>query len=115
VVAKLLVPPHLPAHPLFVASNFGDRHRRLLWLQYFWFRHIFLLTAAQAARCQHTVVSLMRDRKLEVQEMAANTLSGMLKGLSEPAFDALRSDLLQQAQTLFPHRQRRRAGTVEFR
>lgn len=51
-------------------------------LQYFWFRHIFLLTPQQAEKCQQTVVSLMRDRKLEVQEMATNTLSGILPLLS---------------------------------
>lgn len=52
----------------------------------------------------------MKDRKLEVQEMAAGTLAGMLKSLAEPAFDSLRIDLLQQAQQLFPSRRKRAAG-----
>lgn len=80
-------------------------------LQYFWFRHIFVLSAEQSSRCQQLVVQLTKDKKLEVQEMAARTLAGLLKGLSDSAFNALRSDLLQQAQQLFPRRrQKNRAG-----
>ena len=83
----------------------------LLVLQYFWFRHLFTLSSEQAARCQQIVVQLMRDKKLEVQEMAAGTLAGLLKGLSQPAFNELRSDLLHQAQQLFPRRQKNRSGS----
>lgn len=50
------------------------------------------------------IVRLMKDKKLEVQEMAAATLAGLLKGLSEPAFNALRADLLQQARRMFPRK-----------
>ena len=58
-------------------------------------------------------MQLTKDKKLEVQEMAARTLAGLLKGLSEPAFNALRSDLLHQAQQLFPHRrQKKKAGKL---
>ena len=70
-----------------------------------------MLSPEQSARCQQLVVQLTKDKKLEVQEMAARTLAGLLKGLSEPAFNALRSDLLRQAQQLFPlRRQKSKAG-----
>lgn len=84
-------------------------------MQYFWFRHIFLLSAEQSSRCQQLVVQLTKDKKLEVQEMAARTLAGLLKGLSEPAFNALRADLLQQAQQLFPRRrQKTKSGRLHL-
>ena len=82
----------------------------VLGLQYFWFRNIFLMSPPQSTACQQLVVRLMRDGKLEVQEMAASTLAGMLKGLSEPAFRALQSDLLAQANRLFPKSRKRGAG-----
>lgn len=84
--------------------------KTLLPVQYFWFRHLFTLSHEQSAQCQELVVQLMRDKKYEVQEMAAGTLAGLLKGLSEPEFNALRSELLQQAQQLFPRRQRSGSG-----
>lgn len=85
-----------------------------LLVQYFWFRHLFTLPAEQSAQCQQLVVQLTRDKKYEVQEMAAGTLAGLLKGLSEPAFHSLRCDLLHQAQQLFPKRNRSRAGNLSF-
>lgn len=54
---------------------------------------------------------LMRDKKLEVQELAADTLSGMLKGLSEADFTSIRADLLEQMALQFPKGLQRRAGT----
>ena len=82
----------------------------VLGLQYFWFRNIFLMSPPQSTACQQLVVRLMRDGKLEVQEMAASTLAGMLKGLSEPEFHTLQSDLVAQANRLFPKSRKRGAG-----
>lgn len=47
--------------------------------QYLWFRHTFVLTAGQAAELRGLAVAALADRKLEVGELAASTLSGMLK------------------------------------
>ena len=47
--------------------------------QYLWFRHTFVLTAEQAAELRSLAVAALSDRKLEVGELAASTLSGMLK------------------------------------
>jgi len=47
--------------------------------QYLWFRHTFVLTAEQAAALRGLAISALADRKLEVGELAAGTLSGMLK------------------------------------
>ena len=48
-------------------------------VQVFWFRHMFLLSAEDAAAVQQLVVQLLGDKKLEVQELAARTLSGLIQ------------------------------------
>ena len=48
----------------------------LVFSQYFWFRHCFLLTAQQGQAVQQLVTDMLLDKKLEVQELAAKTLSG---------------------------------------
>ena len=52
---------------------------RLTGAQVFWFRHMFLLSAEDAAAVQQLVVQLLGDKKLEVQELAARTLSGLIQ------------------------------------
>ncbi len=53
--------------------------RQLCGAQYLWFRHTFVLTAGQSAELRGLAVAALADRKLEVGELAASTLSGMLK------------------------------------
>ena len=48
-------------------------------MQVFWFRHIFLLSAGDADAVEQLVVQLLADKKLEVQELAARTLSGLIQ------------------------------------
>jgi len=50
----------------------------LVFAQYFWFMHCFLLTTHQGEAVQQLVVSMLSDRKLEVQDLAAASLSGWL-------------------------------------
>ena len=57
-------------------------------MQVFWFRHIFLLSAEDADAVEQLVVQLLADKKLEVQELAARTLSGLIQ---------VRHDLLNDA------------------
>ena len=48
----------------------------LVFAQYFWFRHCFLLTGQQGQLVQQLVVTMLSDKKLEVQDLAASSLSG---------------------------------------
>lgn len=48
----------------------------LVFAQYFWFRHCFLLTGEQGQQVQQLVVHMLSDKKLEVQNLAASSLSG---------------------------------------
>jgi hypothetical protein len=56
-------------------------------LQHFWFRHVFLFPEEDSQAIQSMTVELLSDKKLEVQELAASTLSGLLQvcSLSPPA------------------------------
>lgn len=49
----------------------------LVFAQYFWFRHCFLLTGQQGQLVQQLVVTMLADKKLEVQDLAASSLSGL--------------------------------------
>lgn len=49
----------------------------LVFAQYFWFRHCFLLTGQQGQAVQQLVVTMLADKKLEVQDLAASSLSGL--------------------------------------
>ena len=51
----------------------------LVFAQYFWFRHCFLLTGQQGQLVQQLVVTMLSDKKLEVQDLAASSLSGLSK------------------------------------
>lgn len=48
-------------------------------VQYLWFRHVFLLSEEDSRAIQSMAVELLADKKLEVQELAATTLSGLLQ------------------------------------
>lgn len=62
------------------------------------------MSEAQISACQDMAIRLIADRKLEIQENAARTLAGMLKPLSPEAFDALKSNLLEQLNKQAPRR-----------
>lgn len=53
-------------------------------------------------------MSSLADNKREVQEMAASTLSGLLKGLPNSKATAIRNQLLQQHATFFSDQKRKR-------
>ncbi|KAI3424360.1 hypothetical protein D9Q98_009913 [Chlorella vulgaris] len=92
------------------AELWPERASALLFAQYFWFRHTFLLGPQGTARVQAMVVAMLSDPKLEVREMAATTLSGLLKGLPPKDADALRQNFTDQALQLFPLNKRRRTA-----
>lgn len=80
--------------------------------QYFWFRHAFLLNRTGADQIQGAALALLHDRKLEVQDMAAALLAGLLKGLTPTTFSQLRQQCIQQAETLFPAKRHRKKAAA---
>ena len=78
--------PHLPSALLLQVVEtlstsahiepWAARAAGLVFAQYFWFRHCFLLTPQQGQLVQQLVVTMLSDKKLEVQDLAASSLSG---------------------------------------
>ena len=80
--------------------------------QYFWFRHAFLLGPSGADAIQGAALALLRDKKLEVQDMAAALLAGLLKGLSPSAAAELRQQCIADVEAAFPAKGRRRKSAA---
>jgi hypothetical protein len=59
------------------------------------------------------VVRMLGDRKLEVQDLAATTLSGILKGLPPADAGALRAQFIAAAEEQFPVGRKRVRGSRE--
>ena len=57
-------------------DTWAERASALVFLQYFWFRHAFLLGPGGTAAVLEAVRLRLADAKLEVRELAALTLSG---------------------------------------
>ena len=71
------------------------------------------MSVAQTTACQNLATQLIHDRKLEIQENAARTLAGMLKGLTPEAFVELKDSLLKQLdEQAPPHASRREIGKL---
>ncbi|BDA49513.1 probable proteasome activator complex subunit 4 [Coccomyxa sp. Obi] len=90
------------------ATLWPTRAAALVFAQYFWFRHIFLLSDEDRRSIQAMTVQLLADKKLEVQDLAKSTLAGLIKGLPEEAAKALREEFLAKAEAIFPVRSRGR-------
>lgn len=90
------------------AELWTERAAALAFLQYFWFRHGPVLGRQGTAQVVEEVLQRLEDSKLEVRELAAATLSGVLRGLAPEEQAALRKRCLARAADLFPGRRRRR-------
>ena len=96
-VVLMLPSGGLAAQILYACSAHGN-----VVVQYFWFRHCFLLSASQMEAILGLVTAMLADRKLEVAQLAAVSLSGLLKALPAPSIQALRQQYLDTAQAIKP-------------
>ncbi|KAL6772361.1 hypothetical protein ACKKBG_A29920 [Auxenochlorella protothecoides x Auxenochlorella symbiontica] len=90
------------------AELWPERASALVYLQYFWFRHVFLLGTAGTAALVTAVVERLSDAKLEVRDLAAATLSGLLKGMEESKTASLRAAFLADVERLLPAKRGRK-------
>lgn len=79
----------------------STRAAGLVFLQYFWFRHCFLLDQHQLVTLQDHVVAQLEDTKVEVRNIASATLSGMLRGMGGEGLEKLRRSLVDRAAKIF--------------
>jgi len=90
-----------------------ERAAALIFAQYFWFRHALLLGRQGTGEIVDMVLQRLEDEKLEVRELAANSLSGLVRGLPEDDAAELRKKFLSRALEVFPARGRRRRTREE--
>ena len=109
--------PFLPSetpkvlHALRSASSvelWPERAAALIFAQYFWFRHTLLLGKQGTNEILDVVLQRLEDEKLEVRELAAASLSGLVRGLPDSDASELRRRFLSRANEIFPTRGRRR-------
>jgi proteasome activator subunit 4 len=110
-----LEPEHIgPMLSCLVESMHGElwteRAAALQFLQYFWFRNAINMGEEGSEKVLDEAMRLLEDEKLEVREMACDTVSGVIRALSSPRQEALRTSIVAKAKEIFPDRKRRRAN-----
>lgn len=95
-----------------VESSNGDlwteRAAALQFMQYFWFRNAINLGEDGSVGVLNEALRLLEDPKLEVREMACDTVSGVIRALSPERQQKLRNSIIARAKEIFPDRKRRR-------
>jgi hypothetical protein len=101
-----------PMFSVLVQSMHGElwteRAAALQFLQYFWFRNAINMGEAGSEKVLDEAMRLLEDEKLEVREMACDTVSGVIRALSAERQQVVRARILEHAKTIFPDRKRRR-------
>ena len=101
-----------PMFSVLVQSMRGElwteRAAALQFLQYFWFRNAINMGESGSEKVLEEAIRLLEDDKLEVREMACDTVSGVIRALSPRNQEAVRARILEHSQAIFPDRKRRR-------
>jgi len=101
-----------PMFSVLVQSMHGElwteRAAALQFLQYFWFRNAINMGEVGSEKVLDEAIRLLEDEKLEVREMACDTVSGVIRALSAERQQVVRARILEHAKTIFPDRKRRR-------
>ena len=90
------------------AELWPERAAALIFSQYFWFRHALLMGNQGTSKIMEMILQRFEDEKLEVRELSAATLSGLIRGLPPSEAASLRAKFLARALEVFPARSRRR-------
>ncbi|KAJ3111455.1 hypothetical protein HDU96_005688 [Phlyctochytrium bullatum] len=97
--SQLHPPSFVPAAAdriLGILTDADEKHpwhvkaRMLPLLQVFYFRHLHMIPAELDVRVVEVVASVMEDRQIEVRQMAATTLSGLIRCSQREAIQALK-------------------------
>ncbi|KAL3680307.1 hypothetical protein R1sor_023263 [Riccia sorocarpa] len=96
---------HLPAavKALMEAAadtNWHTRVAALVFMQSFVYRHSYLLSTRDKASLRSRVVELLSDPQVEVRELAATTIAGMMKGSESTFAETFREQIMSSAGNL---------------
>ena len=72
-------------------------------------RNFFTLTSAHLEQLLAAFEASLQDDKLEIRTLASNTLSGVIKVLPPDLFEAVRLQIVKEAQAAFPGRKQQPA------
>ncbi|KAL1919118.1 uncharacterized protein VTP21DRAFT_2500 [Calcarisporiella thermophila] len=87
-------------------KNWHIRVKSLPVLQVFFFRHLFLFNREQMVWVTDVVGRLLMDVQVEVRQLAAVTLSGLIRCSQRDAIDGLRARFSRLLETPLPSRKR---------
>ncbi|KAF7723510.1 hypothetical protein EC973_001885 [Apophysomyces ossiformis] len=113
LVVRLSYPPSMvPAlvdefvNILTKSSSWHIRVRALPVLQVFFFKHLFVLDSEQVLRIMQVISGMLLDSQIEVRQMAAVTLGGLVRCSQRDAITSLRSHYSALLGTRIPKRKR---------
>lgn len=88
-----------------------ERAAALQFLQYFWFRNAINMGEEGSEKVLKEAMRLLEDSKLEVREMACDTVSGVIRAISAERQATIRAQIVDHAKAVFPDRKRRRLAS----
>ncbi|KAI9033800.1 hypothetical protein CLU79DRAFT_851017 [Phycomyces nitens] len=91
---------------LKTSSSWHIRIRALPVLQIFFFKHLFVMDGDQILRIMEIISAMLLDPQIEVRQMAAVTLGGLVRCSQRDAIDSLRKRFSSQLDTRLPKRRR---------
>lgn len=94
-------------------TNWHTRVAALMSLQSFSFRHTFIMSQGDSNLLWKTVQQLIFDPQLEVRELAAETLAGMMKGADQKLVVAFREKAFREALSLQKAGRRKNRANLE--
>ncbi|KAI9321667.1 hypothetical protein BX666DRAFT_1850314 [Dichotomocladium elegans] len=93
-------------HVLERSESWRIRSRMLSMLQVFFFRNLFNMKSEQIVHVMSTVSSLLLDTQIEVRQMAATTLGGLVRCSQREAIARVRAEYSELLKTKISKRRR---------
>ncbi|RUP06523.1 armadillo-type protein [Jimgerdemannia flammicorona] len=117
LIAQLSYPPEMVplmvdkfVEMLTVSSSWHVRVKALPVLQVFFFKHLFLMEPKEVMRVMDVVSGMLLDNQIEVRQLAAVTLSGLIRCSQREAITSLKEHFLELLRTRIPPRKRATAS-----
>ncbi|CAG8478849.1 9710_t:CDS:10, partial [Acaulospora colombiana] len=109
IIASFAYPPDMvpPMVKRFVeilteTPSWHIRVKALPVLQVFFFKHLFMLSEEEMIRVMDVVSGMMKDTQIEVRQLAAVTLSGLIRCSQRDAIDTLKHQFYKLLETKIP-------------
>jgi proteasome activator subunit 4 len=91
---------------LTTSTSWHIRIRALPVLQIFFFKHLFAMTSTQLLRIMEVIGHMLLDSQIEVRQLAAVTLGGLVRCSQRDAIQSLLAQFTTQIRVRIPKRKR---------